>query len=221
MSNGKRWSEISRITPGRTENGVKNRFNSLLKRWVKMHNLQEKLEEETIIAEICKEIQSNIETKEQDSKKTDNENSLLLKSPKKAIHIEELKKNQGINLLFELLKSDLTNKTGNPSNICQINSPLHHVKPDFSEFEHEKQKKIHKESFSTTDGEHFCNLKKEEKEVNVYHATAVNPGIYANMMGFNTGFNNFLMQQYTMNMMLQQAYVKTVINSFMKQETSH
>jgi len=32
LEKGKKWSEISKSLPGRTENSVKNRFNSLVKK---------------------------------------------------------------------------------------------------------------------------------------------------------------------------------------------
>lgn len=111
LKHGKKWAEISRIITGRTENGVKNRYNSMLKKWMRMktNNPMTKLNkniEKKILASLLQ-------------KKNCNQNKAYIPREKysfigrryynqddRRLSLEELvKKNENNNMFLELKKS--------------------------------------------------------------------------------------------------------------------
>lgn len=81
IDSGKKWSEVSRSLPGRTEHAVKNRYNSLLNQFNKINKISKEKEEEEKIKKIYEEL-----TKKKKNCKNDD-------SPKrKILFLQALKK---------------------------------------------------------------------------------------------------------------------------------
>ena len=209
---GKKWSEISRITPGRTENGVKNRFNSLMKKWLKKHSYSSSTEEEVVVSELYKSLIDFQSKTESENRKNELEMAISRNQTlnKRVFHIEELRKKQEFNLLFELLKSDI-GKSNVPDNekikLCGS------MKRDQSMFERLPEKKIHAE----------IPLKTEDKEkeavTNSAIAEAGMGGIFPSIFNMNA----WMMQQQMMmmNMMMTQTLTRNMMmNGLIKQEQS-
>lgn len=222
---GKKWSEISRITPGRTENGVKNRFNSLMKKWAKQHNFQSAIEEDLIISGVYKNLLNNQSKKEEgECQKNELEMSISRNQNmnKKVCHVEELRKKHEFNLLFELLKCDIGNANGMNNEKIKF---CENVKQDLGNFEKmDEKKKKHLENEAV-------NLKMEEKEKepnsfqingNLTNSNCgVGMGMFQNNFGINQTINPWLMQQYMMNLMIQQTLTRNLMmNGLIKQENN-
>lgn len=208
---GKKWSEISRITPGRTENGVKNRFNSLMKKWLKKHSYSSSIEEEVIVSELYKSLIDCQSKTESESRKNELEMAISRNQTlsKRVFHIEELRKKQEFNLLFELLKSDIGNSNVSDTEKIKLCGSM---KRDPNMIERLSEKKIHFE----------IPLKTEDNEKEPVTNSSANAG--AGMGGmfpsiFN--MNAWMMQQQMMmmNMMMTQNFTRNMMmNGLIKQE---
>ena len=209
---GKKWSEISRITPGRTENGVKNRFNSLMKKWLKKHSYSLSTEEEVIVSELYKSLIDCQSKTEAESRKNELEMAISRNQTlsKRVFHIEELRKKQEFNLLFELLKSDIGNSNVQDNEKIKLCGSM---KRDPNMIDRLPEKKIHVE----------IPLKTEDKEkepvTNCANAGAGMGGMFPSSI-FN--MNTWMMQQQMMmmmNMMMTQNLTRNMMmNGLIKQE---
>lgn len=114
LEKSKKWCEIAREIGGRTENGVKNRFNSLMKKWAKAKKYKETVPESTKIKELHAYFAEKTKNHPENLQKNQN---LLLNikrlnpfSLKKRHHLREIVEKNTNNLLFELMESEIQRK---------------------------------------------------------------------------------------------------------------
>lgn len=201
------------MTPGRTENGVKNRFNSLMKKWFKRHHYPTTTEEETIISELYKNLLAVQSSSPQDQKRREDPDIIANQQKqsniltKKTVSIDELKKKQEFNLLFELLKADLDLGT---------------INGNATIFSDQKKNIAFTHQTDIKNLEKIC--RKEEpviikKENVVYNEGNIGYQLNKMSMGINPAFTPIWMQQYMMNVMFQQAvFNNAMMSSLLKQE---
>ena len=206
---GKKWSEISRITPGRTENGVKNRFNSLMKKWLKKHSYPPSTEEDLIVSELYKSLLDSQTKTEKENRKNELEMAISRNQTlsKRVFHIEELRKKQEFNLLFELLKNDIGNSGVVDSEKIKLCGSL---KRDAEILDKLPEKTIHVEEVP---------VKKED--IGKEQTNNINGGVNMSVFPSFFNMNAFMMQQQMMmmNMMMTQSLTRNLMmNGLMKQE---
>lgn len=116
LQKNKKWSEISREITGRTENAVKNRFNSMMKKWEITKKYDESIPESTKIQELYDNF---IEKSKNEFYNRQRNNILLVASfkktnpygSKKRFHLKDVLAKNNTNLLFELIESENKQKS--------------------------------------------------------------------------------------------------------------
>lgn len=105
LEKNKRWAAIAREIAGRTENGVKNRFNSLLRKWSRVKKYAENVSENAKIRELhrffVEKSQEECENFRKNGQNIRKNQGLLGKKH----HFKEIIAENGHNLLRELTQS--------------------------------------------------------------------------------------------------------------------
>lgn len=105
---GKKWCDVSKVLCGRTENGVKNRYNSLIIRWTKIRKSKcSKETEEGKMMQIYQNLLLQLNDAELMQIQNQKRMNMIVSLKKgKAFHrLEEIKSTPQINLLYEILES--------------------------------------------------------------------------------------------------------------------
>lgn len=194
------------MTPGRTENGVKNRFNSLMKKWFKKHQYPATEQEDTIIGDLYKSLLASQSNPQEQKKHVDSDMSVSQhkhSNTKKTVCIDELKKKQDFNLLFELLKADLGTSNNVNSTLFSDQKKnialIHQMDINDLEKSIKKEPIIIRKEEPVIKRENNATLYKA-RDIYGYQMNTMNMGI-----SMNPAYNSIWMQQYMMNTMLQQA----------------